>query len=76
MFSNTKWNKELGLAIGRSFFQDHHGFTPIVHSSHSCSSPEKALDQCGSEVTPEEVCWLGGPVTLGHTFKGLQISTG
>lgn len=73
VFSNTKWIEELAAAVGQSFFQDHHGFTLTGHSSHSHTSPEKVSDECGSELIPVEVCQLGGPMTLGHIFKGRQI---
>lgn len=75
MKQGTGPRRRMKLFPGSPWFHPN-SCTIAVYSSHSCSSPEKSLDECGSEVTPEEVCWLGGPVTLGHIFKGLQISTG
>lgn len=53
------------VAVGQSFFQDGHGFTLTVHSTHSCTSPEKALDECGPEVTSRGSLLAWWPRDLG-----------
>lgn len=72
VFSNIKWIEELAVAVGQSFFQDLHGFTLTVLNTHS--PPQKRhLMSVVQRWLPEEVCQLGGPMTLGHIFKGRQI---
>lgn len=56
VLSNTKWKEELAGAAGRSFLQDHHGFTLTADCDHSCTTPGVVFFAHGSEVTPEEVC--------------------